>query len=527
MNEINTRQPTILFVGKEPGPQELRLDKPFQGVDGQQLNDFLARAGLLRSQVNLTYLSGVRYSKEEDFEAGSWILDSLIKDLRPSLVVTFGNEAAFSMGINWPSRDGTFMGAKSIKQLRGYVWYNDECDVNVLTTIRPFSTLQYQDPSGINSFIFQQDLVKARRISKEPDFTPPQRTIFIVDNENLAKNSGAIIREKGLVAADIECSGTEKLLCVGFATSPLVSYVYTEACFDQAFEILRNKNVSKIFHNGHFDTYFLSTRCNVETEGFNEDTSLLWHALWPEIAGDEDGKSEKSLRFLTSLVTDAPYYKNYSDDPGEMYQLNGLDCCVTYEIWESLLVDAKERGVEETYRHEVALVEVLVKMQERGISIDTALLDERVLALTERADVSYVDILALVEPLLHERRELLDKPHLIFKTYKCKCCRGAKKKMAACWSCAGFDGPPKKSVLLERYPKMDPHEKLTSLKAQVLHTCKVCKGKGEFEEFIFNPGSPDQMADVMYNVLKVAPRRNKGKVTVDEKALKQIRGAIS
>jgi DNA polymerase I len=53
-------------------------------------------------------------------------------------------------------------------------------------------------------------------------------------------------------------------------------------------------------------------------------------------------------------------------------------------------------------------------------------------------------------------------------------------------------------------------------------TCASCRGAGAAEHFAFNLASPKQLADVLYNGLKLPKRSRKGKVTTDEEALKSL-----
>jgi DNA polymerase-1 len=53
-------------------------------------------------------------------------------------------------------------------------------------------------------------------------------------------------------------------------------------------------------------------------------------------------------------------------------------------------------------------------------------------------------------------------------------------------------------------------------------TCQACLGAGAAENFSFNLASPKQLADVLYNGLRLPKRSRKGKVTTDEEALKSL-----
>ncbi len=74
--------------------------------------------------------------------------------------------------------------------------------------------------------------------------------------------------------------------------------------------------------------------------------AFVHNSLQPELAGAEiklrskkkgaySRRTQKSLRFLASIFTRERWWKSYDfKDEMEKYQLNGLDCCVTFEVAE-------------------------------------------------------------------------------------------------------------------------------------------------------------------------------------------------
>ena len=72
--------------------------------------------------------------------------------------------------------------------------------------------------------------------------------------------------------------------------------------------------------------------------------------------------------------------------------------------------------------------------------------------------------------------------------------------------------------MVQRIPKMKKKE----LEALLLAPCKACAGKGEWEEYAFNPASDEQLGTLLYDILKL-PRRE----GVDEGSLKGLLGWIS
>ena len=97
-------------------------------------------------------------------------------------------------------------------------------------------------------------------------------------------------------------------------------------------------NMPKVFQNGAYDRYFLQKFYDLDVRGHAFDTMIAWHTLQPELAGKTTKPSghrhiQKSLRFLASIYTRAPFWKSYDfSSEEERYELCGKDCCVTLEV---------------------------------------------------------------------------------------------------------------------------------------------------------------------------------------------------
>lgn len=366
-----------------------------------------------------------------------------------------------------------------------------------------------KDPSGINGMLLTADLERAKYEASFDGIRRRHRNVSVISDRGSTADAVRAVRDAGWVACDIECYDSERLQCIGFATSPEQAYVFVGEATDAALELIEDDSVHKIFQNGQFDAYFLQTRCGAKLAGWTDDCMIGWHALWIEIAGKGKSGSKrtrKSLAFLASVYTKSPeWWKEYEDaDDAAMYELNGRDCCITYEIMQAMLEDIAEQDVEAIYRHEMSMMPVLVAIQERGLCVDEDQRSRAVAELGRRAASTATRIKELAEPLLRERRDRLAKPHLFFGTRRCSCCNGGKSKTAACWSCAGLASAPGKKAAAELN----------------LQPCKECSGAGKFETFEFNHGSPAQQVELFYNVLGLQKRYNNGKLTVDEKNLK-------
>jgi len=95
----------------------------------------------------------------------------------------------------------------------------------------------------------------------------------------------------------------------------------------------------KVFHNGQFDVTVLE-RHGFRVNNWTEDTMILWHIVEPLLAGKKKEKgdqTQKSLRFLASLLLDEPWWKSYDFATEEdQLRLCARDARVTWACWDQL-----------------------------------------------------------------------------------------------------------------------------------------------------------------------------------------------
>src|SRR3990167_4125214 len=175
---------------------------------------------------------------------------------------------------------------------------------------------------------------------------------------------------------------------------------------------------------------------------------------------------------------------------------------------------------------EVALLDPCLAMTERGMQIDEAkrvamLADLEAMRAPLEAEASATALAALAS---HAARVPPTKAHLFVARRVCACCRNGKAKRAACWACAGFAAKPSKKQLAESIADIRALDMILDGVADeyALQPCKVCGGAGASEARAFNANSPQQIAIVLYDVLKLPKRTKDGAVCTDEEALKSL-----
>lgn len=327
-----------------------------------------------------------------------------------------------------------------------------------------------------------------------------------------------------IIAVDLE---TSPWRCFGFATTPQQSYVIPIRRLDLIREVCAHP-VAKVGANFKFDLFVLKYLWNVEVKGEIHDVMAQWFSLYPEIAGKgEKGAkaTRKSLAFLSSIFTYDAYWKGDYSTEEEFYEYNGKDCCITLDVFQKLQAQIEQNGAEGTYEHIRKLIWPCVDMLHRGLNVDDDLRIARMSQLKTKSEELKQELKDLVEPLLQEvflkdvENQLVGKRSSginwnLFneKPKKCKCCRNAKKKMNACWSCAGFAKAPTKKQLKE--------QNIT------LSVCTKCNGIEEKSKISYNPRSHDQNKIVLYDILRLPKRMKAGVLSSDENALKSLLGQI-
>lgn len=556
--EINVeREGAVLIVGRDPGGHEVLEGRPFVGRAGEKLDAVLAETGLPRHEINIANVVGYqpkenKFSNHDDrrVSEGLEALRGLVKRLKPSLIVTLGNEAAYALlegftgitsTVGWPTNGRGIFGAKNIAERRGYFWPTRHG--MVLTTLHPAGVLRQEVPGD---YLLRFDFRKARR------YLRGTLTNDTFPNVKRLNNLGAVnaLLASSLIAWDIETKwANTAMLCSGYcgdSGQPYVSLYPGE--FNAFGRLLLESRVPLCGHNGGgFDVPALQQFEGITVNNYRHDTQQMWWALEPELAGQDEADettlggqrrsrmTRKGLAFLASIYFGTlPWWKDYPEEGREdeeaieqMITLNGRDVWVTRLLAGWLYQELSREDVLEQYNDAMALYPVLQTMLLRGITIDEEKRQERYAALKSRyqqaKDISQQAGLPYITE--HDLRA--------FRTlHRCECCGGGKVQAKKCWRCAGFAKKPLLIDLKARLaettlqcaqefaeiekPKKADYERL------LLHPCIVCAGKGKTVTYDFNPYSHDQIKKLLYDCLGVPKSTWKGKTVSDNAALKKI-----
>lgn len=531
--ELNNPKPgQILIVGRDPGETEVRQGRPFVGRAGQVLDECLRAAGIPRAKVNITNVVPYRpYHNEFSAHSNKNILmgvselHALINKLKPSVIIALGNEASWATIPEWPSRDGSIKTAKDIQDMRGYL-FEGLHGGKVIPSVHPALVDRIWIPWRN---LLEMDLKrgKAQHELGPTNWNRPVRRVHHITRDSKANRSTIdALRGAGRVSFDIEIFGDGRLACIGFAPSCSDAYVCSGSGLALAFAFLERPGSTRLCAaNGQFDIHYLSSRCGIRVQNYTDDTQLGWHSCYPELAGKADNKSyqatRKSLGFLASLFTWDEYWKDYNfKHETERWNLNGLDCMITHEVMNNLDPLIDDLGVRGIYNHAIDLVWPVVDMQQRGLRVDLKKFNHNIDLIKDRQAELEDEIQEFAKDVVEPVLDQISRPHLFQDVWTCPCCRNGAGKRDRCWSCAGFSEKPNKKALMVRFPKAKGT--IAEITDKYLEPCKLCDGLGQKVNFVFKPGSPDQLRIILYDILKFRKRTSKGKLTTDENALKDM-----
>lgn len=321
----------IMLVGEAWGEKEEELGKPFVGPSGFILDQMLSQAGISRRECYLTNVFNFRPRPSNDVKnlcgpKGSAIagypalqkskyvdakyapeLERLYAEIRrenPNIIIALGGTASWAL-----------LKSSGIKSIRGFMslagaHIGTDRPIKVLPTYHPAAVMRQWNLRPI----VISDLDKARRHSLTPDYTRPERHIWIKPTlQDIYEYERLYITDADSLAPDIETK-QDQITCIGFAPNPSTAIVIPfftesgESYWTQDDEIAVWKIVTKWlswkplrFQNGLYDMNELWRRYGIPCPSAAEDTMLLHHAFQPEM--------EKGLAFLASIYTDEALWK--------------------------------------------------------------------------------------------------------------------------------------------------------------------------------------------------------------------------
>lgn len=318
----------IAIIGEAPGAQEDARLKPFVGKAGGVLDQCLHAAGIIRPDVYLTNVVKVRPPNNDikGFFSGKTFTPEgyeWVELLREELNSVGANVLVAAGAVPFAA----LTGRSAITKLRGYVFESVGLTEarKVIPTIHPAASL-YERKGGAKGglasaefkpYLFRHviacDLKKARVESGFRELRRPDRQIitsFGTVGEVLEWLDYFASRD--IVSVDIETpSYIGEMVSFALSSEPNISASFSlhepqwdlmdEAMIFRGLQkVLGNPNSKKVFQNGVFDVWFLSSRYGFIVRGPIHDTMIAHHVQYSELP--------KGLGFLGSLYCGAQAY---------------------------------------------------------------------------------------------------------------------------------------------------------------------------------------------------------------------------
>ena len=366
----------IAFIGEAPGADEEYEGRPFVGYSGRLLWAEAAKVGILRDACFVGNVCQVRPPNNK-IEAFDWNgveiqsgLHQLSQDLlqfKPNLCVLLGNS---------PLR--AFTGETGITNWRGSLLegHLDGIRYKCLAALHPAGILHEYSGKPLLAF----DLHRAKQEGASAELVLPDRNLITNQAaEDICMKLDYIQSNKLTISIDIE-GYVDGMTCISVAVSPTDAFIIpftnrwdepTETRLLRSLaEVLSDPTVPKILQNSLYDTFVLQYGYHIPVRGVVDDTMLMHWELLCEM--------KKSLAFQASIYTREPYWKEERDDEDQdtRWRYCCKDSAVTFEIRNVLLQQLKGRALEH-YRLNMALLEPVLYMENKGINYDTKKAQEK------------------------------------------------------------------------------------------------------------------------------------------------------
>lgn len=268
MGKGKTNSP-VVFVGEALGKNEVLKETPFIGMAGDMFNRAVIEAGYLRKDLFITNSVRCRPPDNKkptptELKACRTYLEKELNLIKPKIIGALG-----SIALNQLTNSKL-----SITKVRGKLLWSDEFNCNIFPIFHPAYILRNRNEEPV----FQADVAKVLKLAfEETKGEKKQETLkhtVIRDIETFRKFYKYLIKCPEL-AVDIETDSLNAeigvILCVSFSPDigksvivPILGRFKRELWNIEdkkeiesgMKDILESGNISKIMHNGKFDTQF-------------------------------------------------------------------------------------------------------------------------------------------------------------------------------------------------------------------------------------------------------------------------------
>ena len=366
----------IMIVGEAPGEQEERTGQPFVGKNGELLSRMLVQSDITRQSCLLTNVVQRRppggnigyYFTSNARNQGTLLMTEQLNILKadiikykPNIIIALGKTALWAL-----------TGQTKIGECRGFIF-------NCLL-VPGIKVLPTYHPGNINDswemlFPAIMDIRKAVNNSKSSKLPIDTRSLKSSPSRREFLDYLDFCMEHDIVAVDIETASPGShidIFGIGVSDQDAMAYTFlrnrkpTNAYVQEELEVWQKiakvmNNVTSVMHNGMYDATVLMHNNGIQCAGYTEDTMVMTHCCWPE--------TPRSLAFVSSICLDVPAWKHLQMELPAWYNAN--DVANTFGCWKVLKEEIAKGGHQNTYRFEMAQVEITDYLQLRGVKVDT------------------------------------------------------------------------------------------------------------------------------------------------------------
>lgn len=377
----------FVIVAEQPGRNEVENRRPMVGPAGENLNECLYNAKIRRQDCYITNVvkdldHELRYyidmrKKDPIQPPGQAYMDVLEHELSKTkgIIIPMGNVALFAL-----------TDRRGITNWRGSVVESTLLPGRIcVPTFHPATYTQdklFINPKlSLNRVLITYDLIRAREQSgKDKIHKIPREVIIRPPAPNVLEflkewpNHTRIYYDIELINNEMSCISFAydeyKAICIPFVAPEGQFYDVVEelVIMEMIATILESDKIIKVGQNIIFDSHFLHSRYGIRTVNM-DDTMIAQGLLMPEYP--------KGLNFITSMWTDINYYKDEGKiwlggggDWNNGYVYNGLDSLACAASFSKQMAELEEMGNTNAYDRQVALIEPLTYMMERGVRVD-------------------------------------------------------------------------------------------------------------------------------------------------------------
>lgn len=452
----------LLIIGEAPGQDEVAQKKPFVGQAGQLLRNTLRIPSTIHPG-EVGYINTVQCRPPKNRNPAPAEIAHCQPYTLSVIKSCYDNNPTLPVICVGAIAGQTFLqdvGRKGITKMRGYFYpFKNWPTRKALLTVHPSYVLRSRFFNPLIEQVFERDILKGIR--------PPKRAITDY-HYNLEPGEWdtlyKILKIQPAIAVDIETSGldprTDTILGISFAWEKGKACAVDFSSFqaggglrlsqtrggDSFFlikDLLEDPNIIKVFQNGLFDIGFLEEN-GIDIKNYNFDTRYA-HAITVPDGGEI--LQANSLRFMTSIYTDLPFYKQEFQDvyknPGSVSRetllaLACYDTDATFRIYEQLKTELNTLKLNEYYNETLMpIIPTLQYMHLQGVRINTEQLDKiaeeakpDLLRIDAKYPFNFASGKQLGDWLTEQGFKLMKTPKGIWQTTPESIQRGANKKRA-------------------------------------------------------------------------------------------------